>query len=355
MKVKQVTDTSFRKYGKILTGIDFSEIYNVLEEMDYPEDIEYAASFGPLEEPEFRQKLSNTLYGELSVEIGYCSGHNKMLNALEYHRSSEANVAVTDIILLLGHQSDITEDFTYDTAQLEAFFVPAGTAVEDLNRTSFQQMPVLFGQRLCCDGFGGLLIPHTGDGKIFIAAHQLNDALDGIGTLVVDPAAEPVQLLLLFVFHIGFPELPILHAGVQQDLTGQLQDVVKQAHIAGHKLPVHKVGYQTNALDLTDFPDSRGNPDTVQPVQLPGKLFHIRELTGSSAEHLRNQGVHGRGLPVQLGEQVDAQTAGFKFVRGDASQPHPGQDLISDLRHCILSFIFCISSAGNPERRRHYR
>ena len=141
MKVKQVTDTSFRKYGKILTGIDFSEIYNVLEEMDYPEDVEYAASFGPLEEPEFRQKLSNTLYGELSVEIGYCSGHNKMLNALEYHRSSEANVAVTDIILLLGHQSDITEDFIYDTAQLEAFFVPAGTAVE-LYATTLHYVPI---------------------------------------------------------------------------------------------------------------------------------------------------------------------------------------------------------------------
>ena len=141
MKVKQVTDTSFRKYGKILTGIDFSEIYNVLEEMDYPEDVEYAASFGPLEEPEFRQKLSNTLYGELSVEIGYCSGHNKMLNALEYHRSSEANVAVTDIILLLGHQSDITEYFTYDTAQLEAFFVPAGTAVE-LYATTLHYVPI---------------------------------------------------------------------------------------------------------------------------------------------------------------------------------------------------------------------
>lgn len=141
MKVKQVTDTSFRKYGKILTGIDFSEIYNVLEEMDYPEDIEYTASFGPLEEPEFRQKLSNTLYGELSVEIGYCSGHNKMLNALEYHRSSEANVAVTDIILLLGQQSDITEDFTYDTAQLEAFFIPAGTAVE-LYATTLHYVPI---------------------------------------------------------------------------------------------------------------------------------------------------------------------------------------------------------------------
>ena len=141
MKVKQVTDTSFRKYGKILTGIDFSEIYNVLEEMDYPEDIEKAASFGPLEEPEFRQKLSNTHFGELSVEIGYCSGHNKMLNALEYHRSSEANVAVTDIILLLGQQSDITEDFTYDTAQLEAFFIPACTAV-DLYATTLLFVPI---------------------------------------------------------------------------------------------------------------------------------------------------------------------------------------------------------------------
>ena len=141
MKVKQVTDTSFRKYGKILTGIDFSEIYNVLEEMDYPEDIEYAASFGPLEEPEFRQKLSNTLYGELSVEIGYCSGHNKMLNALEYHRSSEANVAVTDIILLLGHQSDIKQKSAYETAQLEAFFIPAGTAVE-LYATTLHYVPI---------------------------------------------------------------------------------------------------------------------------------------------------------------------------------------------------------------------
>ena len=141
MKVKQVTDASFKKYGKILTGIDFSEIYNVLEKIKYPETVEYAASFGPLEEPDFRQKISNTLYGELSVEIGYCCGHNKVLNALEYHRSSEANVAATDVILLLGQQSDITDDFKYDTAQLEAFFVPAGTAVE-LYATTLHYTPI---------------------------------------------------------------------------------------------------------------------------------------------------------------------------------------------------------------------
>ena len=53
-----------------------------------------------------------------------------MLNALEYHRSSEINVAATDAILMLGCQQDITDDFTYDTAKVEAFLVPAGTAME---------------------------------------------------------------------------------------------------------------------------------------------------------------------------------------------------------------------------------
>ena len=31
---------------------------------------------------------------------------------------------------MLGCQQDITDDFTYDTAKVEAFLVPAGTAVE---------------------------------------------------------------------------------------------------------------------------------------------------------------------------------------------------------------------------------
>ncbi len=55
---------------------------------------------------------------------------NKKLNALEYHRSSEINVAVTDMILLVGMEQDVKEDYTYDTSQIEAFFVPAGTVVE---------------------------------------------------------------------------------------------------------------------------------------------------------------------------------------------------------------------------------
>ncbi len=63
-------------------------------------------------------------------QVGYCNGINYKLNAVEYHKSSEVNVAATDAVLILGMQQDITEEFTYDTAKMEAFLVPAGTAVE---------------------------------------------------------------------------------------------------------------------------------------------------------------------------------------------------------------------------------
>ena len=49
---------------------------------------------------------------------------------LEYHRNSEINVAATDLVLLIGEQKDIEDDFTYDTSKIEAFLVPAGTAIE---------------------------------------------------------------------------------------------------------------------------------------------------------------------------------------------------------------------------------
>jgi hypothetical protein len=49
---------------------------------------------------------------------------------VEYHRNSEINVAVTDLVLLIGAQQDIAEDFTYDTDKIEAFLVPAGTGIE---------------------------------------------------------------------------------------------------------------------------------------------------------------------------------------------------------------------------------
>ena len=48
------------------------------------------------------QVSASKSFGEMEIQIGYCNGHNSMLNALEYHKSSEINVAATDAVLLLG-------------------------------------------------------------------------------------------------------------------------------------------------------------------------------------------------------------------------------------------------------------
>ncbi len=131
MKIYSVTEEAFKQYGRVIKDIDFSELVEVLEkETPLPQGVEYVPGLPALEELPVKQILMDRIYGELSIQVGYCNGHNKMLNALEYHRSSEINVAATDAVLILGSEQEMTEDYTYDTALAKAFLVPRGTAVE---------------------------------------------------------------------------------------------------------------------------------------------------------------------------------------------------------------------------------
>ena len=131
MKIYQVTDPEFREYGRIIKGIDFSELLEGMEKTPCPDDVVYVASDPELEKIPVCEDLRRVTYGELPVQVGYCNGHNNKLNALEYHRSSEVDIAATDLILMVGRQQDIDQqDFTYDTGKVECFLVPAGTAVE---------------------------------------------------------------------------------------------------------------------------------------------------------------------------------------------------------------------------------
>ena len=129
MKIQNVTDASFRKYGKVLEGYDFTALIREMKHTPVPENVIYVASVEELESLDVARELQNKGYGGLPIEIGYCNGHNRKLNAVEYHRNSEINVAVTDLVLLIGHQQDIAPDFTYDTANIEAYLVPAGTEI----------------------------------------------------------------------------------------------------------------------------------------------------------------------------------------------------------------------------------
>lgn len=130
MKIQKVTDPAFRKYGQVLEGYDFTGLIKEMKHTPVPEDVIYVPYVEELEALDIMKDLQNKGYGGLPVQIGYCNGHNKKLNAVEYHRNSEINVAVTDLVLLIGHQQDIELDHTYDTSKIEAFLVPAGTGIE---------------------------------------------------------------------------------------------------------------------------------------------------------------------------------------------------------------------------------
>ena len=131
MEIKKVTDDAFSAYGKVLEGYDFSELLEVMKDTPLPEDeVVYVPGVKAMEEATVSERLKKSAYGGLPIQVGYCNGHNLKLNALEYHRSSEVDIAASDRILLLGRQQDIQEDYTYDTAKVEGFFVPAKTAVE---------------------------------------------------------------------------------------------------------------------------------------------------------------------------------------------------------------------------------
>ena len=130
MTVKKVTDPAFKAYGRVITGYDFSGLLKAMEQTPLPEDVIYIPSLPEMEALPAAKELENGIYGQMPIQIGCCNGHNKKLNAVDYHRDSEVDIAVDDLILILGKQQDIEEDHTYDTSRMEAFLVPAGTAVE---------------------------------------------------------------------------------------------------------------------------------------------------------------------------------------------------------------------------------
>lgn len=148
MELISVRDPEFKTYGRVIEGYDVSGLMKAMESTPLPEGVVYVASVPELEKLPVAAELADGIYGQMEIQIGYCNGHNKKLNALEYHRDSEVNLAVKELVLLLGRQQDIGEDYTYDTSNVKAFLVPAGTLIE-VYATSLHYAPCQTGD----DGF----------------------------------------------------------------------------------------------------------------------------------------------------------------------------------------------------------
>ncbi len=141
MKLYKVTDKEFNEYGKVLNGYDFSELFDALSKLEIPDTgIVYEASVKALESVGEFSKMRNRGFGGMPIQVGYVGGNNKILNCLEYHKSSEFNIALDDVVLVLGKQSEI-EDGVFDTSLCKAFILPAGCGVE-LYATTLHYAPM---------------------------------------------------------------------------------------------------------------------------------------------------------------------------------------------------------------------
>ncbi|WP_026508878.1 DUF4867 family protein [Butyrivibrio sp. MC2013] len=132
MKIYNVTDPEFKKYGRVVEGVKVTDILKVLDEdTPCPEDsVAYLAEEPKLQCLEESKVLADSLYGGTPVQFGWCNGHNTRMNCLEYHRSSEFNLGTEDFILLLAGEWELDDDYKLDSSLVKAFLVPKGVLVE---------------------------------------------------------------------------------------------------------------------------------------------------------------------------------------------------------------------------------
>ncbi|MGM9612101.1 MAG: DUF4867 family protein [Butyricicoccus sp.] len=143
MQLKSVFDESFIPYGRVVYGLDTTALRDTLRTTEKPADaVVYVPSCEALEALPVFAILRDSVYGGMPIQIGYCNGTNTKLNCVEYHRDSEINIVDDDMVFLVARQQDIV-DGKLDTAKVEAFRAPAGTAVE-LYATTLHYAP--------CDG-----------------------------------------------------------------------------------------------------------------------------------------------------------------------------------------------------------
>ena len=193
ISIFSVDSNEFCSYGRIIKNLDTEAIVEQAEKIQNPLN---GSAYVPEEESFMRlviaEHVRDRYFGTMPTQIGYCWGRNNNLNATEWHTSSEINIAVTNLVLILGHVWEL-EDGRIDSSAFRAFYLPKGTAVE-IYATTLHFTPC----EVCPEGFGCVVaLPKgtntelqitPGDKKLFrknkwIVCHEKNNALQERGVV----------------------------------------------------------------------------------------------------------------------------------------------------------------------------
>ena len=154
VKIYSVFDEEFRRFGRVHAGYDLEELTSYMEEKTVipDEGNMYIPSEEPMELTHVARTIKSVIFGGMPIQIGFCNGRNSTYNGFEYHKCSEINIAVTDMMLVLGHLTDVSHcHFNNDDATV--FFVPKGTMIE-MFQTTLHLSPL----KVCDEGYKAIVI-----------------------------------------------------------------------------------------------------------------------------------------------------------------------------------------------------
>ncbi|HJF87928.1 MAG TPA: DUF4867 family protein [Companilactobacillus farciminis] len=137
-KILSIDDPDFKKYGKVYTKYDISEVKDYMDKnvkISSPSNF-YTPSNKDLEKIPAIQEMGKDIYAFMPIEAGECTGQSTNFSAIEYHQGSETNIMLTDVIMVLGQRSTLDTKGEYSPSEDgQIFFVPAGTVVEFYSTT----------------------------------------------------------------------------------------------------------------------------------------------------------------------------------------------------------------------------
>ncbi|MDP3305852.1 MAG: DUF4867 family protein [Erysipelotrichaceae bacterium] len=134
--IHSVFDPEFQRFGEVL-GV--SEFIPLIDYLDKHTSVpvsgnEYVAHVEEVGNLVSSSTVIHDTFGLVPLEYGYVNGNNSKLNALEFHKSSEINVCVTPLVLLLAGINDI-ESSAIHSSKVSAFYIPENTAIEVYSTT----------------------------------------------------------------------------------------------------------------------------------------------------------------------------------------------------------------------------
>ena len=123
-----VDEEAFAPYGRVVAETDVSALVAACRPPMPERGVRYEPSLESLEACDGFAAMAR--YFGSPIQIGCCWGHNDSMDALEYHRASEFNIAVTDLVLFLADRREMNGRYEIDAGKVKAFYVPKGTCVE---------------------------------------------------------------------------------------------------------------------------------------------------------------------------------------------------------------------------------